>query len=901
MKRPQFLSVLAFLLMPLMLMASQVDENQARDAALRFMRFQADESFKAPDPNMNLAHVEYSKFNVNTADYYVFNMVDADAFIIVSGDDRAQLVLGYGKGQFNTMDVPCGLKWLLGLYKEQMEYLHAHPGVQVKAPSQSLTTSGELYLPLITSDWSQGHPYNDQCPTYHGEYCVTGCIATAMAQVMYFWRYPESCPSVPGYKLTWETLPTLPATTFDWNNMLDRYTGQYTDQQAAAVAKLMRYCGQSASMDYGVNGSGAQVKSQLVGMRLMGYSCNGMVDRNRYSTSAWLSMMKSDLAAGCPILYSGSGGAGGHAFVVDGYDGGIDMFHINWGWASKGNGYFALGAFNVEGMTFNSSQQMLCRVKPGSIQTSSDYDFTVNGIYYKYAENHDEAIVTYKDSEFNTYSGDVVIPKQVTYNGKTMTVTAIGKSAFRNCPDLTRVTLPNTVKLLDDYAFRSCPALTTVVIPDALETIADQVFTNCISLQEIYLPRTVSRIGYKAFLNCTGLQKVVLDDLRWWIDLPLEGLYSSPFFYGHHLFIDGAEVKTLMIPDDVTSIEEYKFAGFSGVTRVVFPQGLTSIGRSAFAGCSSLDNLQFPPMLKTIGTEAFKDCTGLTELVLGNAIQRVCVRAFAGCSGLEKVTFEIPVREIETDAFEGCTGLTEVLATDLLTWLENGFENENSNPLSLAQHLKFGDKEVTSIVFPEIVTAIGDFMFYGFSLLRSVSFSPQLKSIGKSTFARCKGLTEVIIGDNVTNIGEKAFSTCSSLEALTIGSGVQLIEDKAFIACTGLMQVTCRAAEPPVATDRMWFSNSTCAQATLVVPRGSVEKYRNAFEWDRFTNIVGADLLDLKGDVNGDGEITIADINALIDAILKGDNIKISYDVNGDGEVNIADVNALIDMILSAG
>ncbi len=890
----------ALMLVPLTLAAAHVDTNTAKTIAQQFVNKQSRTRLQASHVNMMLAHAEPSSWNANLVDYFIFNSTDGNAFVIIAGEDRAEQVLGYGDGAVDVNNIPCGMRWLLEMYKEQIEYLHSHPGLEIENSSPSLKDANIQYLPLLTCDWSQGTPYNNQCPEFEGERCVTGCVATAMAQVMYFWRYPESCPSIPGYKLSWVQLPTLPATTFIWNKMLDIYTGHYTESQAEAVAKLMRYCGQSCSMNYGVDGSGAYVSSQLAGMKLMGYNRNAsMVEKKNYSVETWNSMMLRELADGYPILYSGSGQAGGHAFVLDGYDGSQNKYHVNWGWASTGNGYFALGAFNVRDYSFNSDQQMLVRIYPSTMpKPNPRYDFEEGGIYYNYDANGIDAVVTCESSKFNTYSGEIVVPSKVTHNGKTMTVTAIGDDAFRDCVNLTKVTLPSSIKHIGAHAFRSASALTEIVLSAGLESIGNQSFTNCISLQRVYLPSSVREIGYKAFLNCSGLNRVDIDNIQSWIDIRLDGYYSSPLLYAHRLFVNGHEVKHLEIPESNTTLADYKFAGFSGMTSLSLPAGLTNIGKSTFAGCSSLTMVDFPESLSTLGAESFKNCTGLQELVITEPIQRIDKEAFAGCNGMMSVTFNGPVEVIETDAFAGCDRLNCVIIPDIATWFGNGFMNEKSNPLTLARRLFVNDKEVTALVIPESVSVIGDYMFYSFTGMTSVVMRNNVKKIGKNAFALCKGLTRLTISDGVTEIGEKAFSTCSNLKSLTIGSRAKSIGDKAFIACTGLTGVTCRSTVPPPAVYVMWFSNVTCNQATLMVPKGSLENYKKANEWSRFSKIIGIDILGQVGDVNGDGEINIADVNVLVDIILKGTVSGGNQDVNSDGEINIADVNTLVNIIL---
>ena len=894
--------IAALLMMPLSLSASRVDLKAAQTVAQRFMGEQQQRSLNATSqvPSMTMAHAEVSAFNPVMADYYVFNAEDGSAFVIVSGDDRAEQVLGYGEGAIDMSNIPCNMRWLLDMYKEQIEYLHSHPAMEVENFSQSLKDANLRYLPLLTCDWSQGTPYNDQCPLYEGEHCVTGCVATAMAQVMYYWRYPKSSPPVHAYKLLWMDIPALPATTFDWDEMLDTYTGPYTASQGEAVAKLMRYCGQACCMDYGVDGSGAFVSEQLAGMKLLGYNSDAfMADRKNYNTATWNSMMLRELADGYPILYSGSGQAGGHAFVLDGYDGNQGKYHINWGWASRGNGYFALGAFNVIDYMFNSQQQMLCRIYPASVpEPATRYDFKEHGIYYKQGTDPGEVAVTCGDTRYNSYSGEITIPSTITHDGKTMTVTAIGDDAFRDCFGLSKVTLPSSIRHIGAHAFRSSSSLTQVVIPEGLESIGNQAFTNCVALQQVYLPSSVREIGYKAFLNCTGLNRVDIDEVQSWIDIHLDGYYSSPLLYAHRLFVGGNEIKHLIIPETNTKLPDYKFAGFSGMTSLVLPSNLEEIGNSTFAGCSSLTALELPESLTTLGTASFKDCTGLRQVVLVGSVQRVKGETFAGCSGLEEVVFDGPVARIEADAFAGCESLSRVVVPDIKSWFGNGFMNEKSSPLYFAQHLLVNDNEVTSLEIPNDVSEIGDYMFGGFKSLNALVMGDHVKKIGKNAFAQCKGLSRIQIGDGVVEIGEKAFSTCSNLQSLTIGSSVQSIGDRAFYACTGLTEITCKALVPPPAAYFMWFSNSTCSNARLMVPIEAVDAYKSAAEWKRFTLIVGVDMHEKVGDVNGDGEINIADINTIINVVVEETSSIAACDVNGDGEVNIADVNAVIDLIL---
>ena len=261
-------------------------------------------------------------------------------------------------------DVPCNMQWLLDHYSKQMDYLRAHPDVPVMAAAGQ---NSVVVSPLVSCTWNQRAPFYNQCPTSGTQHCLTGCVATAMAQVMYYWKYPAQAPALDGYtsEVNGATVDALPGGTFDWDNMLDVYPTNATAQQKDAVAMLMRYCGQACHMGYGTSASGAYSDDELEGMKTFGYNNDAvLLDRDDFTADEWAAMIEQQLAAGCPILYGGvdADKNAGHAFVVDGCGGG--MYHINWGWSGSGDGYFVLDAFTTMNLQYSSEQQMLYQVYP---------------------------------------------------------------------------------------------------------------------------------------------------------------------------------------------------------------------------------------------------------------------------------------------------------------------------------------------------------------------------------------------------------------------------------------------------------------------------------------------------------------------------------------------------------
>ena len=267
------LALAAFVIIPMNVNAGNIDATAARATANSFIKQHSAlaPSFKGVAlADLTLAHTQASKAVAGANDYYAFN-IKGGGFILIAGEDRAAQVLGYSdKGRFEYDFLPAPLQDILNEYQREIEYLQTNTDDDL-VPMQNAFQGMRGVEPLIPTTWGQEMPYYLQCPKKNGEYCVVGCVATAMAQVMYYWKYPEGSASISGYGGGWwggMTVPALPATTFDYSKMLLSYChwdyntstliqDTYTDEQAQEVAKLSRYCGQAVEMDYDPEGSGA--------------------------------------------------------------------------------------------------------------------------------------------------------------------------------------------------------------------------------------------------------------------------------------------------------------------------------------------------------------------------------------------------------------------------------------------------------------------------------------------------------------------------------------------------------------------------------------------------------------------------------------------------------------------
>lgn len=327
--------------------------------------------------------------------FYIFNSSDQNGFVIVSGDDCAYPILGYStEGNYSNNDLPPNLRKWLDDYKKQLRLaiLEGYEPSDTIAEQWEALKSGQplpgsksatSVNPLLTTTWNQSPYYNDLCPGGS----VTGCVATAMAQVMKYWNYPTQGTGFHSYNE--DDYGTLSAnfgsTTYGWATMPNNLNGVNN-----AVATLMFHCGVSVEMNYSPEVSGAYVImsqspvqhcSEYAFTTYFGYdnSVQG-VERANYTTANWIQLLKNELDASRPIEYAGFGSGGGHAFVCDGYDNN-DYFHFNWGWGGAYDGFFQIdeldpGGTGIGGGSggYNSGHQAVIGIKPPGGGGGSNYD-----------------------------------------------------------------------------------------------------------------------------------------------------------------------------------------------------------------------------------------------------------------------------------------------------------------------------------------------------------------------------------------------------------------------------------------------------------------------------------------------------------------------------------------------
>lgn len=334
-------------------------------------------------PGMRLAPARMRLVHTGRAsgqpEYYVFANASGSGYVIASADSRAEALLGYvAEGTFDVDDMPPAMLWWLEEYGRQIAASRAgaEPDTD-KGGVTALRPVRAAIAPMVATLWNQSFPYYNLCPTYNGSRCVTGCVATAMAQLMRYHKHPLQGRGSHSYYWNYSTLLSMDfgSTTFDWENMTHTYptsSAASNPVQNNAVAVLMKACGISVEMEYDPNGSGAYSADVLPALTTyFDYSRTTNYRLRLYhNTLEWEEMVYNSLAAGSPCYYHGRGDAGGHAFVCDGY-GGDGYFHFNWGWGGKSDGYFLLHALNPSALGtgggsggFNTNQGAILGMRP---------------------------------------------------------------------------------------------------------------------------------------------------------------------------------------------------------------------------------------------------------------------------------------------------------------------------------------------------------------------------------------------------------------------------------------------------------------------------------------------------------------------------------------------------------
>ena len=380
-------------------------------------------------------------------------------------------------------------------------------------------------------------------------------------------------------------------------------------------------------------------------------------------------------------------------------------------------------------------------------------------------------------------SGDIIVPEGIT---------SIPSYAFTNFTQITSLTIPDSVTSIGSYILQGCTGIESLIIPNMTRKLGgyfgedpryDSYNTQVPDSLKTLVITGGESIPQHAFDGCSGLKSITIPD--------------SVTSIGGSAFSGCSDLTSITIPDSVTSIGDYVFRDCSGLTSITIPDSVTSIGYGAFFGCigfiqkengvsyvdkwvidcdNTVSQVQLRGDTAGIAAQAFSGCSGLTSITIPDSVRGIGDEAFSDCSGLTSITIPDSVTSIGSNAFSGCSGLTSITIPDNVTSIESG--------------TFFGCSGLTSITIPNSVTSIGSSAFFGCRGLTSITIPDSVTIIGYEAFRNCSGLTSITIPDSVTSIEYNTFYNCSGLTSITIPDSVTIIESSAFQDCSGLTSIT---------------------------------------------------------------------------------------------------------------
>lgn len=881
------------------LSANPVTGEQARQKADKFLygRFAKKARARAPRAtDLQMASVGEDD------SYYIFNVGQGEGFVIVSGEDATEEILGYSdEGQFDPENMVPAMKSWMNSYVRYINYVRMNGTRSLESSNFSKTfqlQDGRL------ARYDQHEPFNNKCPIvdkgflgFGKDIALTGCLATAMVQLMYYHVWPqEVIRPIPGYtskknkltvdpvgkgaRLNWAN--TLRYYNYDNQTMWDYIFGtnypKPTEEQEENIANIMLYAGTAVYMDYDDEESGAILRSVPYAMQeYFGYQ-EGAIYRRRswMGLDNWLSAIYKELTENGPVIYGAEEpeekGDGGHFFLCEGID--HDMLYFNWGWNGHNNGWFHVipqTDEEADKMKYYEGEEAIFNLKPDKNKIFKEAKQTIS-MWGAWPTNNLQSTwkregsnVNFDNIKLSTILSNS-IPFPVAYD---FGIALFKEDEIIGTPDLScrfseATPLDNPVQIDWTYSIGKD-------IPDGIYTlyfVSRKVGSNEICKADgadyfsvsVNIKNNVLTLGDETVPDNDNLQvgDTFTANTEEGVSVLYKVLNKNPWQVevscteDHDAGIDMSKQGSVTIPQTVNGytvvgVSSSAFSRCRSITKVTLPKTVTYLGMNAFSSCSALESIEGLDAVTSIGRLAISNCKSLKSLKLP-----------------------------ETLTFIGAQGLRD-------------------NPL------------LTSLYIPKNVSEIEDnFVLAGDNGLVSIQVDPENKYYNSAD--GCNAIIETATGkliagcgttripNTVTAIGDGAFDGLTSLVEITIPASVREFGYMAFEDCTNLEKIYSLSTEPFAFTDDVFTcygdKNHIYNKAILYIPAGSKNTYRNTQGWSKFTKVVDSgENKSKKGDMNGDKLINVIDIVNVINLIKTG-QYDPAADFDGDNKITPADLEA---------
>ena len=668
--------------------AEEISQAQAFQKAQQFMpgkQFKQVDARRAPDQAER--------------PYYVFNAVNNGGFVVIAGNDLMPEVLGYAeRGNLDLSKAPDNVKWLFDYYAEVANSLKNVPanGDAVKRMAARRRTAAQRpeLVALMNTQWDQAGKYQQHCPEIAGNKALTGCVATAMAQVVNFFQWPLNVvrESV-GYTTNKDDdskpqidLETLPARKFNWFNMSDD-----------DIAWLMRYCGQSVLMNYNTDESTAYATS-IPGALISVFNFSkaaDLVERTEFTDEEWEQVLYHEIELGRPVIYSGYKDQSGHTFVLHGYKDG--QFYINWGWGGDYDGYFTLTALTPGTSDFTERQNAVVGVQPASNNDVEYVEKPEIGFREVYVETQGQLATLLPESDRYRISrlkitgviggADIDVIHDMSENKY-----GSGTQGRLSKLDLSEVRIVGGETYKDVFTLKD-------------DEIGNNMFAGCSNLSEIILPQTIVRIGQYAFADTKLTSMVIPRDTK--------------TIAGNALALPG--IKTLQVDEGNEKFYAQNNAIYEKGTNILvrgclasgIPEGVVEIGEMAFQN-AGLESIVLPKSLKKIGYRAFMD-NSLKDVYIPESVEEIGQEPFFRC-GLISITVDNNNKKF--DSRNNCNAIVQTTTNTLI-------------------------QASSSTVIPSSVTGLGSAAF-GYVDTKVVKIPESMVDFGSRIFEYCEAKTYIM-------------------------------------------------------------------------------------------------------------------------------------------------------------
>ena len=780
--------------------------------------------------------------SVGEAPYYVFNIGEDNGCIFVSGDDRTPAILGFtDSGRFDADEIPPAMKAWLAEYERQMAQLD-----RISAAKEQQTDRESIPY-LLSSKWNQGAPYNYQCPTdpSTGKQSVTGCVATAMAQVINYYRYPEyTTATIPAYTTRSNkiNMPAIGTTYIDWDYIYNTYSNNVSPSQpeAIAVSTLMKLCGQSVQMDYGSNSSGAY--SPMVGDALylyFGYD-EGIqyLSRDLFSLEEWNDLIYAELAANRPVLYSGYSSGSGHEFVIDGYFGN-DLFHVNWGWGGSSDGYFLLSILNPynnssigasassDGYSFG--QDILVGIQKPTGQTgkvpslgtsflsTSDeenemvFERTAQGFftptfYYMFSNTavsqqrfdvgigifNDEGTLVETHTLYSNYSFRAL---KTLSEKKKLGIGAQLADGHYLVKGISRQAGTNEWKVNIGSGSQYIHATIngnqlTLIAPHVdIEATLTLLTANPKPKEPVKLRATVKNNAttQRSQLYLVGSDNKLITGVDYDVDegktttVDFEFTASAYGSYPLKLVIEGWDETVVLAEITVDIVEKSDFT-VDGIHYAILSETDQTVAvTSKGAKDENYSGVLVIPATITANNMTYK-------------VQGILSSAFQGRTQITELVIGDEVISIGKNAFKGCSGLTSVTFGKEVAVIESDafsgcskIKSVYTNDLDGYCGIAFGNQNSNPLYS---TTNYSRKLYVNGNEIQGEVVVPEgVIETGMLAFYDCEGITKVVLPSSLYIIGKHTFSGCKQLASIEMKEGLETIENSAFVRCSALTKV----------------------------------------------------------------------------------------------------------------